>query len=96
MKARQLFRYRADQGDLLCEMVIWRLPDPTADRPHGLKYRLFCGRSAVSLVRYDNETGNGDPRHYGDREELYGFLSVEQLLADIRNDCAHLAGSRWE
>ncbi len=46
----------------------------------------------MSLVRYDNETGKGDHRHYGDREEPYGFLSVEQLLADFRNDCAHLGG----
>jgi hypothetical protein len=42
----------------------------------------------VSLVRYDNETGEGDHRHYGDREEPYGFSSVEQLLADLRNDSA--------
>jgi hypothetical protein len=96
MKARQLFRYKASQGDLVCEMVIWALPAPAPDRPHGLKYRLYCGRAGVSVVRYDNETGKGDHRHLGEREEPYAFLSVEQLLADFRNDCERLAGWRWE
>ncbi|MGH8524670.1 MAG: toxin-antitoxin system TumE family protein, partial [Gammaproteobacteria bacterium] len=30
-----------------------------------LKYRLYCGRGGRCLVRYDNETGKGDHRHYG-------------------------------
>lgn len=44
----------------------------------------------------DNESGKGDYGHVGDRDEPYGFLSVEQLLADFRNDCAPPAGWRWE
>jgi hypothetical protein len=43
MKATQLFRYRATQGRVLVEMVIWALPAASDDRRHGLKYRLFCG-----------------------------------------------------
>jgi len=96
MKARQLFRYKDRQGEITCEMVIWSLPATLADRPHGLKYRLYCGRSGACVVRYDNETGKGDHRHYGEREEPYRFLSVEQLLADFRHDCARLAGWSWE
>ena len=52
--------------------------------------------SKIFLVRYDNETGKGDHRHYGDREEAYSFESLEKLLEDFREDCARLAGWRWE
>jgi len=96
MKARQIFRYKDRQGDLVVEMVIWALPSATEERPHSLKYRLFCGRFEECLVRYDNEAGKGDHRHYGNREESYRFESVERLLADFREDCARLAGWRWE
>jgi hypothetical protein len=24
-------------------MVIWKLPKPSHNHPHGLKYRLYCG-----------------------------------------------------
>ena len=44
---------------LLVEAVIWQLPEPTADRPHGLKYRLYCGRGGECIVRYDSETAKG-------------------------------------
>lgn len=96
MKTHQLFRYKDRQGDVIVEMVIWSLPKATEERPHSLKYRLFCGRPGESLVRYDNEAGKGDHRHYGNREERYRFESVERLLADFRQDCARLAGWRWE
>jgi hypothetical protein len=77
-------------------MVVWALPSAESERPHTLKYRLFCGRPGACLVRYDNESGKGDHRHYGEREEPYRFHSVERLLADFRDDCARLAGWRWE
>jgi len=77
-------------------MVIWALPAPTRHRPHGLKYRLFCGRGEECIVRYDNETGKGDHRHYGEYEEPYTFESLEKLIADFRNECVRLAGWRWE
>ncbi|WP_206171961.1 DUF6516 family protein [Thiorhodococcus mannitoliphagus] len=47
-------------------------------------------------MRYDNEAGKGDHRHYEEQEEPYGLLSVEQLLADFRDYCVRLAGWRWE
>ena len=41
-------------------MVLWQLPKPTKDRPHGLKYRLYYGLAdGTCVVRYDNETGKG-------------------------------------
>lgn len=90
-----LFYYKASQGTILVEMVIWELLTLTPERPHGLKYRLYCGRTDECMVRYDNETGKGDHRHYGDRQEPYNFESIERLVADFRDDCARLAGWRW-
>ena len=96
MKARQVYRYRDVRGGVVVEMVIWALPEPSTDRPHGLKYRLNCGKSGRCVVRYDNETGKGDHRHYGRREEAYAFESVEKLVADFKADCERLAGWVWE
>ncbi len=96
MRARQVFRYRAAQGGVTVEMVIWALPQPSTERPHGLKYRLYCGRGKTCLVRYDNETGKGDHRHFGVVEEVYQFQSLEKLLEDFRKDCTRLAGWRWQ
>jgi len=68
------------------EMVIWKLPAPSAERPHGLKYRLFYGRDGIRLVGYDNERGKGDHKHIGNREIPYRFMTVEQLVADFLAD----------
>ncbi|MEQ8954148.1 MAG: DUF6516 family protein [Gammaproteobacteria bacterium] len=76
-------------------MVLWELPKATAVRPHGLKYRLHCGRNGHCIVRYDNETAKGDHRHYGESEEPYKFKTLEVLIADFRRDCARLADWRW-
>ena len=78
------------------EMMIWQLPRADAERPHRLKYRLFCGYPDRCLVRYDNERGKGDHRHYGGREESYSFVSVEQLVADFKADIERLRGDRHE
>ena len=96
MRARQVFRFHEIRGDTTVEMVVWKLPAPTDDRPHGLKYRLYCGRGGRCVVRYDNETGKGDHRHYGRREEVYVFESVEKLVADFEADCERLTGWVWE
>jgi hypothetical protein len=94
--ARQLFRYKGRQGDVIVDMVIWVLPEKTVDRPHGFKYRLHCSRGARCVVRYDNETGKGDHRHYSEDEEPYQFESMDKLIADFRRDCTCLTGWRWE
>ncbi len=48
------------------------------------------------MVRYDNETGKGDHRHYGDSEEPYSFESLDKLIADFRYDCTRLTDWCWE
>lgn len=91
-----MFRRKFQRDNVIVEMVIWRLPHATADRPHGIKYRFYCGRGDECLVRYDNEAGKGGHRHYGEREEPCTFTGVEQLIEDFRNDCTHLAGWKWD
>ena len=95
MRASQVFRYRTLRDGVTVEMVVWALPRPSAERPHGLKYRLYCGRGERCIVHYDNEAGKGDHRHYGGREESYRFESLDRLLEDFREDCTRLAGWRW-
>lgn len=86
MKATRILRDKFVQGNTIIERVIWRLPEPTPERPHGYKYRLYCGKNGKSLVRYDNETGKGDHIHYEDVEVPYRFVSLEQLLRDFHKD----------
>lgn len=77
----------------LVDIKVWRLPRPTADRPHGIKYRLYYGTpEGRCLVRYDNESGKGDHHHVGKREEAYRFLSVNQLLRDFWADVMRIGG----
>ena len=58
------------------------------------RYRSVQGGGRC-IVRYDNEAGKGDHRHYGEREETCRFESLEKLLEDFREDCTRLAGWRW-
>ena len=43
------------------------------------------------VVRYDNETGKGDHRHFGNKESTYRFTTPDQLIADFQHDIA-----RWD
>jgi len=77
----------------LIQRLVWRLPATTADRPQGLKYRLYCGKEGRCIVRYDNETGKGDHVHYGeDDERPYQFVSLERLIMDFYADIERLSG----
>ena len=97
MAAQLLFRDKYAYADgAIREMVIWRLPHPDDERPHGLKYRLYYGYPGRPLVRYDNERGKGDHRHEGDRETRYTFVSVEQLIQDFKADIERLRGGHDE
>ena len=61
---------------LTVEAVVWRVPVPVPGCAHPYKYRLYCGRAGVCLVRYDNERGKGDHKHLGDVEVPYEFVSM--------------------
>lgn len=92
MVARLIFRSKLVYPDgCIREMVLWQLPKPTPDRPPGLKYRLYYGLAdGTCLVRYDNETGKGDHRHYRKREEQYAFKDVDGLVEDFLRDIARV------
>ena len=95
MKAKLLFKDKYVYCDgAIREMVIWQLPEANQERFHGLKYRLYYGYPDECLVRYDNEQGKGDHRHYGDREEAYTWVSVQQLVADFKGDIETLRGEQ--
>jgi len=97
MDAVLLFRDKYIYTDgAIREMIIWRLPAKDSEQAHGLKYRLYYGYPDKSLVRYDNERGKGDHRHYGEREELYIFISVDKLIADFKEDIIQLRKNRNE
>jgi hypothetical protein len=75
------------------EMVLWKLPQPSPERPRGFKYRLHYGSAdGRSVIPYDNETGKGDHRHIGGREEPYQFRGVEALVADFLRDIDGVRG----
>lgn len=87
MKAVRIFYDKTLLPDgFIVEMVIWQLPQVSIERPHGLKYRLFFGRSGQRLFGYDNERGKGDHKHILDIEKRYKFTSIEKLVSDFLSD----------
>ncbi|MEE8343631.1 MAG: DUF6516 family protein [Gammaproteobacteria bacterium] len=94
MAAKLIYKEKFIYGDgSIREMVLWKLPKSSQNRPHGLKYRLYYGLSdGTPVVRYDNETGKGDHRHVGERQEPYRFQDVETLVADFLADVAQARG----
>ena len=71
----------------ILQIVIWQLPKPTSDRPHGYKYRLnYSLPDGKTLVRYDNEREKGDHKHIRDVERPYNFSTIKQLLSDFNAD----------
>jgi len=88
MKAKLIYREKFIYADgAIREMALWQLPGKAAEKPYGLKYRLYYGLAdGTSIVRYDNETGKGDHRHREGLEEAYKFTDVETLVADFLED----------
>ena len=84
MKATLIYRKTETRADgVQLDMVIWQLPAAAADRPHGIKYRLWAGRAGETMVRYDNEAGKGDHKHVGAVEMPYVWRGLEWLVADF-------------
>lgn len=70
---------------LIRELSVWRVKR-TERYPDGVKYRLVLVDSASGLVHllYDNHWPKGHHVHAGDREELYRFTSVANLIREFR------------
>ena len=92
MKATELFRQRVVYAEhKFAELVLWRLPKPSEGSSNCFKYRLAYVVNEACVLRYDNEAGKGDHRHWGVEESEYEFSGPEQLLADFQRDI-----ERWD
>lgn len=98
MEAQLVIKDRVRKGDTLIARVVWVVPVPVRGCSHRFKYRLYCGRSGATVVRYDNESGKGDHRHLGrkERQQAYLFTTLEQLILDFEADVIHLSGGKDE
>ncbi len=91
MKAAELVRTRIVFSETaFAELVLWQVPKPVAGSTHDFKYRLAYVADGVCVVRYDNEAGKGDHRHFNGRESAYTFKTPDKLIADFQRDIA-----RW-
>ena len=87
MKATLLAQTRIVYStDSFAELVLWRVPTPVPGSAHEFKYRLAYVVESVCVVRYDNEVGKGDHRHFGATESLYQFSTPERLMVDFQKD----------
>lgn len=91
MKARVILDQRlTEPSGAFAELVLWAVPQPLRGSAHGFKYRLAYVADGVCVLRYDNEAGKGDHKHFGDVETAYVFSGPETLLADFWKDV-----TRW-
>lgn len=91
MKAVELVRTRIVYSPTaFAELVLWQLPRVLPGSAHRYKYRLAYVVNGECVLRYDNESGKGDHRHFGGRERPYVFSTPEKLLTDFERDIA-----RW-
>ena len=91
MKAIELVRTRiAFSETAFAELVLWQVPKPVAGSAHWFKYRLAYVVGGVCVVRYDNEVGKGDHRHFDGKEGSYNFKTPDKLIVDFQRDIA-----RW-
>ena len=95
MKAVQLVRTRITYSETaFAELVLWRLAKPVAGSAHAFKYRLAYVARGVSVLRYDNEAGKGDHRHYRLIEIQYEFSSLAKMLLDFELDVKKERGEK--
>jgi hypothetical protein len=91
MNAIQLVRTRIAYSETaFAELVLWQVAKSVAGSSHRFKYRLAYVVNGACVLRYDNEVGKGDHRHFGDKESTYKFVTPDQLIADFQRDIA-----RW-
>lgn len=87
MKAKLLRKRRIVYSpNAFAEWVIWKLPTSATDEIHAYKYRLAYVVDGQCVLRYDNEAGKGDHRHYGIVELPYSYRSIKHLMADFETD----------
>lgn len=91
MKALELVRTRISYSEAaFAELVLWQVPRPLDGSSHSYKYRLAYVVGGECVLRYDNEAGKGDHRHYRGKEGKYAFSTPDKLMGDFQRDIA-----RW-
>ena len=53
---------------------------------YSLQHESRRARAEECVVLYDNERGKGDHRHFAGAQELYKFISPDQLIEDFSAD----------
>jgi hypothetical protein len=91
MKAVELVHARITFSETaFAELALWRVATPVRGSTHEFKYRLAYVVDGVCVLRYDNEVGKGDHRHFHGKESAYIFKTAAKLVADFQRDIA-----RW-
>ena len=67
-------------GKVAIQERIWEIPKSVPGCVHGYKYSFALIVDGVCVLRYDNERGKGDHRHFRDQESAYAFVSLEMLM----------------
>lgn len=86
MKAHSIRNKKLVLGNIAIQERIWVVPQAVPDCSHDYKYSLALIVDGVCVLRYDNERGKGDHRHFRDRESTYAFVSLEKLMDDFQAD----------
>jgi len=87
MKAIALIQRRVVVAtDAFVELAVWRLAEPLGPSTHRFKYRLAYVVGGECVVRYGNERGKGDHRHFGGMQRPYRFVSAPRLMTDFGAD----------
>jgi hypothetical protein len=91
MKAVLLLQTRIAYSETaFAELVLWEAPEPVAGSTHTFRYRLAYIVDGECVVRYDNEAGKGDHRHFAGKKSKYIVDTPDKLVADFQRDIA-----RW-
>lgn len=89
MKAHRLLTQRLGYDDgSFADIVIWQVPQAVPGSQHSYKYSLAYVVDRECVLRYDNERGKGDHRHWNGTETAYQFTTPQQLVADFLADIA--------
>lgn len=85
-----LHRKFIERDGSIVEMKVWGLPR-SEKYPEGYKYSLYWIKAGQVLLGYDNHHPKGHHRHYGKREEIYKFTTLEKLVQDFQEDRRRIA-----
>lgn len=87
MKAENIRQERTQIAETaFIDVVIWHVPAPLAGSSHRFKYRLDLIADGRCVLRYDNEAGKGDHKHFGRKQVAYNFKNLDQLRIDFDAD----------